>query len=149
MRIGIWPRHDANQPYMCFKAITAETQLGTKIDIIGTTDFGTSTAHLAFVSSSGYNSANGRITVPVAGVYMVHLDAPTIMEWEAVLRVLVGNGKQFYGSCHLQVPMATLHVTQLVPMAANDYIRFHHGSGSDRAFYEGINHTYAFIMKTA
>ena len=39
-------------------------------------------------------------------------------------------------------------MTQLVPMAANDYIRFHHGSGSDRAFYEGINHTYAFIMKT-
>jgi len=139
-----------NQPYIVLQGNYSGNTTWNQSDIIGATDFGTSAFAVPSYQNMTYNSNTGRITVPVAGVYMVHLCTYYNGGSTATLRVQIQKNGSNNSMAHDTAGFdGTLHVTQLVPMAANDYIRFQHASGSDRAFYEGINHTYAFIMKTA
>ena len=117
-------------------------------EILGATDDGqaafTTSGNGAFIQGGmSYNSANGEITVPVAGIYYVggtlymnESNAAQVGIYvNGAIRARVHNGATVTKSMEINI---------VLDLAANDKVTFRNASGAARNFYEGATHTYVF-----
>jgi hypothetical protein len=136
------------QPYVVLQGNNSNNITWNNNDRIGATDDGTSAWSVPSFVNMNYNSNTGALTVPTGGVYAVYLQAYYNGGGPNNVRIAIRKNASQVAMSHRQsILYGTLHVNVLINMAANDYFDFQHVSGGDRTFYEGIAHTYAYVVK--
>ena len=138
------------QPHIILQGNNGNNITWNQSDRIGATNDGTTAWNAVSSVNMTYASATGSITVATGGVYEVYLQAYFNGGGPSNVRIQIRKNAGSHAMCHNQtIHNGTLHVHSLIAMSANDYIDFIHVSGGDRTFYEGSNHTYAYIIKVA
>ncbi len=136
------------QAYIILQGNNGNNITWNQNDLIGSTDYGTTAWNNTGSENISYNTANGRLTPNTAGVYAIHLCTYFNSTQTNVRVAILKNGGNIAMSHNNAQIYGTLHVNMITYLnGSSDYITFAHQSGGDRTFYEGANHTYAYMYK--
>ena len=136
------------QAYIILQGNNGNNITWNQNDVIGATNYGTTAWNNTASENISYDTATGHLTPNTAGVYAIHLCAYFNSTQTNVRVAILKNGGNI-AMCHDNAKVyGTLHVNMIAYLnGSSDYIRFTHQSGGDRTFYEGVNHTYAYMYK--
>lgn len=139
------------QPAIYAQGGTNGNQTVTNGSVFGATNsslasFLTNGTNQSFIQGGmGYNTATGRFSVPIAGVYDIY--AQFYLNENNTFRVGLYKNTQQVALGHSNFGPNTTSVSCIQNMTTSDTIEFRHESGSNRTIYMGVNHTFVHMHR--